>query len=89
MRKLLNEMDINELRIANKIVVDMINIQYKIKNIKATTAFSVGDPVQFESRKRDRLLHGVVKKVNTTTIVVDVDGKQWRVSASILKPAGV
>ena len=86
MSKLVQEMSLEELLTANKMLVEIINTRYKIMDLEATTVSRIGDQVQFLSRKRGRILKGTVKKINSRTITVDVDGVRWKVAASYLKP---
>jgi len=67
----------------------MINARRRYLDAMAARRFSIGDPVDFESR--GKTYSGVVKKINPRTVIVEMDhlGPPWKVDASLLRPVKV
>lgn len=63
----------------------MINARRSYLDTVATRRFSIGDPVDFDSK--GVTYSGTVKKINPRTVIVEMDhlGPPWKVDASLLR----
>ncbi len=78
----ISNMDIEELRLLNEMVVT--RIRYLSDQMKFQ--FKEGDRVQFQSSKQGRQIKGLVHKINRKTIdVKSTDLTMFRVSPSLLE----
>ncbi len=68
-----------ELKTANKIVVDALNYLMKVRDLAEATNYRVGQEVSF--RHNGRLIRGTVERVNQRTLSLHKcsDGKVWKV----------
>lgn len=66
-------------------IVRTIRLKQKHISEQAVLKFRIGDIVQFDSSKLNRIVIGKITKVNRKTIHVDtVDAGKWRVSPTML-----
>ena len=66
-------------------IIDALNTQRRVANSEATSKSHVGARVQFDSRKRGRIIEGTVTKINRKSVKLDCgnDGK-WSVSPTFI-----
>ena len=70
--------DINELRLIKSAIVDKIEeVSYRIKY-----ELVLGDKVWINSKRLDE--EGIIKKINRTRAVVEINNKQWNVPFSMI-----
>lgn len=68
-------------------VVEAVRFRRSQLETMSRLSFSVGDKVEFDSRK-GMTVTGKIKKINRKTIIVDAtDMRTWRVSPSLLRRA--
>lgn len=77
----IHRMSSSELNLA----VEAIKLRRTSLARGSVRSLSVGDLVKFRNRQGSTV-RGSVTKLNRKTAVVDVQGTQWRVTASLLSP---
>lgn len=82
-----NKLTQDELRELNRGVVDAIKRNNWTESLQAMSRLHVGQHVKFDSRKRGRVIPGIVTKLNEKTCSVNcgVHGP-WKVDAGLLVP---
>ena len=66
-------------------IIDALNTQRRVANNEATSKLHIGARVQFDSRKRGRVIEGIVTKINRKSVKLDCgnDGK-WSVAPTFI-----
>ena len=83
-KKLLDHMTENELIMANRMIVERINLVRKTKSLHQMSKFSIGDMVSFEND--NQVITGIIIKLNQKTVSVHTqEGIRWNVSPSFLQ----
>ncbi len=84
--EVVNNLEMLDLRILNKIVVDRINHLLKTNNDKALSRFNVGNKVTFRTKHGEQKT-GTVIRVNQKTVSIAIEGYDgwWNVSPQALE----
>lgn len=81
----LSKLSDDELRSLNSAVVSMLKGRIKSKAVATAQTFSVGQKVQWQS-KRGYAIQGTITKVKIKMIEVDAGSEgRWNVTATMLK----
>lgn len=84
--EVINNLEMTDLRILNKIVVDRINHLLKTHNANALSKFNVGNRVTFTAKHGEQKT-GTVIRVNQKTVSIAIEGYDgwWNVSPQALE----
>ncbi|MCP3660581.1 MAG: hypothetical protein GY830_09835 [Bacteroidetes bacterium] len=82
----INRLTKDELIELNKLIFNRIKYLNDLESIKRRSLFNKGDFVSFEYD--NKYILGIITKINIKTVsILTENGKEWRVSPSLLKKA--
>lgn len=84
-------MTLEQLRVANRVLVGEINQRHAVTAAKAMERLRVGDLIEFTDDKRGRKVKARIERINQKSVSCrEIDGLQipWRVAPSMCRLVG-